>query len=107
MSAKAATLVAVSAVQSADGSRFAYVVCSAYKWLLSPRGTAFPAVRPDAGERLTPHTARWYAAGALGPGVRAAAPPGRDRQAVRRLVRLSCHLPATEADVDRALEALT
>lgn len=89
------TLVAVSAVQSADGAvadleaivgaaevhgsevlvdvtqaagwlpvdagRFAYTVCGAYKWLLSPRGTAFLTVRPDLLEALTPTSAGWYA----------------------------------------------
>jgi len=90
------TLVAVSAVQSADGrvcdlrgladaadhhgaavfldatqacgwlpvdaARFSYVAAGAYKWLLSPRGTAFMAVRPEALDSVVPHTAGWYAA---------------------------------------------
>jgi selenocysteine lyase/cysteine desulfurase len=89
------SLVAVSAVQSADGrvldldalagaaehhgtdvlldvtqaagwlpidaSRFTFVCAGAYKWLLSPRGTALMAVRPEAVERLIAHTAGWYA----------------------------------------------
>lgn len=208
------SLVAVSAVQSADGrvadldalaaaadhhgadvlldatqaagwlplhaGRFAYVCAGAYKWLLSPRGTAFMTVREDAAERLVPHTAGWYAAQApwdtcygsplrlaehakrfdvspawtcwagtapavelvadlgvaavgrydlaladrlraglgLPPGaspIVALAAPGAEqrlaragiRAAVRAgRVRLSCHLPATAEDVDRALEAL-
>ncbi|GAA0280117.1 aminotransferase class V-fold PLP-dependent enzyme [Cryptosporangium japonicum] len=84
-------LVAVSMVQSADGSLVDldalratgvpvlldttqstgwlpldvswvdYVVCGAYKWLLSPRGSAFLIVRPDRLESLTPHAANWYA----------------------------------------------
>ncbi len=88
-------LVAVSAVQSADGcvldlaalaaaadhhgtrvlldatqaagwlplgaGRFDYVVAAAYKWLLSPRGTAFMAIRPDAAAGLRPSLANWYA----------------------------------------------
>ena len=45
-----------------DARHFTYVCGGAYKWLLSPRGTAFLAVRPDAVERLAPHTAGWYAA---------------------------------------------
>jgi selenocysteine lyase/cysteine desulfurase len=209
------SLVAVSAVQSADGrlidldalataaehhgadvyldvtqaagwlpidaTRFTFVCAGAYKWLLSPRGTALMAVRPEAVERVIPHTAGWYAgqdpwssiyggplrlpvtakrfdvspawtcwAGTapslelideLGPaaigaydlalaarlrngldmppsdsaivianhpdaearlraaGIRASVRAGR--------VRLSCHLPATVDDVDRALTALT
>jgi selenocysteine lyase/cysteine desulfurase len=44
-----------------DGSRFHALVCSAYKWLVSPRGTAFMTVRPELLERLTPHAAGWYA----------------------------------------------
>ena len=89
------SLVAVSAVQSADGrlvdldalvsaaehhgadvdldatqaagwlpidaARFTFVCASAYKFLLSPRGTALMAVRPEAVQRVTPHTAGWYA----------------------------------------------
>lgn len=38
-----------------------YVVCGAYKWLLSPRGTAFLAVRPERLEALRPLAAGWYA----------------------------------------------
>jgi selenocysteine lyase/cysteine desulfurase len=89
------TLVAVSAVQSADGrvidldalhaaaeaagtkvlldttqavgwlpvdaSRFAYTACGGYKWLLSPRGTAYFTLRPELAGDLVPHTAGWYA----------------------------------------------
>ncbi len=88
-------LVAVSAVQSADGrvldlgslmaaatshgarvlldttqacgwlpldcAGVDYVVCGAYKWLLSPRGVAFLAVADGRLDALTPHGAGWYA----------------------------------------------
>src|SRR5215217_757511 len=88
-------LVAVSAVQSADGrvadldavvdaaahhgvptfldttqafgwlpldcSRFDYTACATYKWLLSPRGTAFFTIRPEHRDALLPHAAGWYA----------------------------------------------
>lgn len=88
-------LVAVSAVQSADGrvadlegiaeaagrhgvatyldatqavgwlplhaGRFDYVSAGAYKWLLSPRGTAFLTVRPERVDDLPPLAASWYA----------------------------------------------
>ena len=88
-------LVAVSAVQSADGrvadldalataaahhgvrtfvdttqaigwlpidcSRFDYTSCAGYKWLLSPRGTAYLTIRPERREELVPHAAGWYA----------------------------------------------
>lgn len=90
-----ADLVAVSAVQSADGRRadlpaligaareagarvlldttqscgwlpidcsaVDYAVCGGYKWLLSPRGTAFFFVRPDLMGDLRPLSAGWYA----------------------------------------------
>ena len=89
------SLVAVSAVQSADGritdldalraatagtgtpvlldvtqaagwlpvraADFAYTVCGGYKWLLTPRGTAFFTVAPDRADALIVHTAGWYA----------------------------------------------
>ena len=44
-----------------DATRFGAVVCSAYKWLLSPRGTAFMAVGDEWLERIVPHSAGWYA----------------------------------------------
>ena len=86
-----ADLVAVSAVQSADGrlvdldalvargapvlldttqscgwlpldcSAVDYVVCGGYKWLLCPRGTAFLSVRPERMDALRPLSAGWYA----------------------------------------------
>jgi selenocysteine lyase/cysteine desulfurase len=60
------TLTVVDATQACgwlplDASRFDVVVCSAYKWLLSPRGSAFMTVRPEVAERITPHSAGWYA----------------------------------------------
>jgi selenocysteine lyase/cysteine desulfurase len=44
-----------------DATRFAYVTGGAYKWLLSPRGTAFLAVRPELLDDLPPIAAGWYA----------------------------------------------
>jgi selenocysteine lyase/cysteine desulfurase len=41
--------------------RFGAVVCSAYKWLMSPRGTAFMVVGPALQEALVPHSAGWFA----------------------------------------------
>jgi selenocysteine lyase/cysteine desulfurase len=108
----ATALVAVSAVQSADGrvadldaiagaagahgamtlvdatqasgwlplraDRFDFLVAGTYKWLLSPRGTACMAVRPDRLEALAPLAPGWYSAddpwGAIyGPPLRLAA----------------------------------
>jgi selenocysteine lyase/cysteine desulfurase len=44
-----------------DAKRFDFVVAGAYKWLLSPRGTAFLTVRPDLLDRVRPLYAGWYA----------------------------------------------
>jgi selenocysteine lyase/cysteine desulfurase len=44
-----------------DAGRFDYVASSGYKWLLSPRGVSFMAIRPGADEPLRPHLAGWYA----------------------------------------------
>jgi selenocysteine lyase/cysteine desulfurase len=40
---------------------FDVLTCGAYKWLMSPRGTAFMTVRPDRLGMLTPLLAGWYA----------------------------------------------
>lgn len=37
------------------------LVCGAYKWLMSPRGTAFAAIKPDISAQITPINANWYA----------------------------------------------
>jgi selenocysteine lyase/cysteine desulfurase len=44
-----------------DAGRFAYTACGGYKWLLSPRGTAYFTLRPELIDDLIPHTAGWYA----------------------------------------------
>ena len=44
-----------------DAGRFAYTVGGGYKWLLSPRGTAFLTVREEYMDELIPHNANWYA----------------------------------------------
>ena len=41
--------------------RFDFVSCATYKWLLSPRGTAFGVVRPERLAMLRPLYAGWYA----------------------------------------------
>jgi len=41
--------------------KFAYTVCGGYKWLLSPRGTAYFTIRSELLDELVPHTAGWYA----------------------------------------------
>ena len=44
-----------------DCARFDYTACAAYKWLLSPRGTAFFTIAPERRDELIPHAAGWYA----------------------------------------------
>jgi selenocysteine lyase/cysteine desulfurase len=44
-----------------DATRVGAVMCSAYKWLMSPRGTSFMAVDDEWLERIVPHSAGWYA----------------------------------------------
>jgi selenocysteine lyase/cysteine desulfurase len=44
-----------------DADRIDVLACSAYKWLCSPRGTAFMSVTPELHDELTPHAAGWYA----------------------------------------------
>lgn len=45
-----------------DAGSFDALACAAYKWLLSPRGTAFLALSERLAERVVPHQAGWYAA---------------------------------------------
>ena len=42
-------------------SDYDLTVCSAYKWLCQPRGTAYLTIRPELMERLRPINAGWYA----------------------------------------------
>lgn len=44
-----------------DAPLFDFVVAGAYKWLLSPRGTAFMAARPERLDAVRPANANWYA----------------------------------------------
>jgi len=44
-----------------DGHAFDAVLCHAYKWLMSPRGSAFLAVSERLLERIVPGSAGWYA----------------------------------------------
>jgi selenocysteine lyase/cysteine desulfurase len=63
--AEHSALTVVDATQSAgwlplDATRFDAVVVAAYKWLMSPRGTAFMAIRPELLQTVTPHSAGWF-----------------------------------------------
>jgi selenocysteine lyase/cysteine desulfurase len=66
-----------------DASRFDVVACAAYKWLMSPRGTAFMSVRHERLADVIPITAGWYA----GEDVHASyfGPPLRLAESARRL----------------------
>ncbi len=66
-----------------DAGRFDAVVCAAYKWLMSPRGSALLAVSDRLLERAIPHSAGWYA----GEDVHASyfGPPLRLASSARRL----------------------
>ena len=44
-----------------DASLFDLTICSAYKWLCQPRGTAYLTVRPEVTDLITPNNAGWYA----------------------------------------------
>ena len=44
-----------------DAGRCDALVCHAYKWLMSPRGTAFLTVSDRLLEAAVPHSAGWYA----------------------------------------------
>jgi selenocysteine lyase/cysteine desulfurase len=44
-----------------DASLADVVVVSAYKWLMSPRGSAFAYVSPAVRDRIRPIAAGWYA----------------------------------------------
>lgn len=44
-----------------DAARADFVAAAAYKWLMSPRGTAFLTVRPEHLDRLRPLAANWWA----------------------------------------------
>ena len=45
-----------------DGSRVDALAAHSYKWMCSPRGTAFFAVKPEVRERLRPIAANWWSA---------------------------------------------
>ena len=64
--ARTKTLLCVDATQSCgwlstDASEIDFYVCHAYKWLLSPRGSAFMAVRSDRLQSIIPLHAGWWA----------------------------------------------
>jgi selenocysteine lyase/cysteine desulfurase len=66
-----------------EAGRFDAVACAAYKWLMSPRGSAFMTVSDRLLEKVVPHSAGWYA----GEDVHASyfGPPLRLASSARRL----------------------
>jgi selenocysteine lyase/cysteine desulfurase len=66
-----------------DATRFDVVAAHAYKWMLSPRGTAFMAVAPERLDAIVPHAAGWYAG--EDPLVTFFGPPLRLAESARRL----------------------
>ncbi|MFL5894155.1 MAG: aminotransferase class V-fold PLP-dependent enzyme, partial [Thermoleophilaceae bacterium] len=66
-----------------DATRFDAVACAAYKWLMSPRGTAFMYIRRGLLGDVVPVTAGWYG----GADVHASyfGPPLRLAERARRL----------------------
>ena len=46
-----------------DATRFDYLLAVGYKWLISPRGTAWMAVAPERLDALVPAGASWFATG--------------------------------------------
>jgi selenocysteine lyase/cysteine desulfurase len=46
-----------------DATRFDFLVAVGYKWLISPRGTAWMTVAPERLESLVPTAANWFASG--------------------------------------------
>lgn len=44
-----------------EAGRLDAVACTAYKWLMSPRGTALLATTPELAERMVPLVAGWFA----------------------------------------------
>jgi selenocysteine lyase/cysteine desulfurase len=66
-----------------DAELFDFVACAGYKWLMSPRGTAFGVVRPERLSMLRPLYAGWYAG--EDPWTSIYGPPLRLAQDARRL----------------------
>jgi selenocysteine lyase/cysteine desulfurase len=66
-----------------DATRFDVVAAHAYKWMLSPRGTAFMAIRRERLDAVVPHAAGWYAG--EDPHATFFGPPLRLAESARRL----------------------
>jgi selenocysteine lyase/cysteine desulfurase len=97
-----------------DASRFDVVACGAYKWLMSPRGTAFMYVRRERLAEIEPITAGWYGGedvhgSYFGPPLRLAerlADAGVIAATRGGRLRTAWHVYNTDDDVERVLDAL-
>lgn len=64
--ARTRSMLCIDATQSCgwlktDASKIDFYICHTYKWLVSPRGAAFLAVRPDRLQSIVPLHAGWWA----------------------------------------------
>jgi selenocysteine lyase/cysteine desulfurase len=89
---------------------FDVTLCSAYKWLCSPRGTAFLTVRPELLDRFRPLHAGWYAGESVwqsvyGPGMQLAGDARRFDVSPAWLAWVGT-APALEAFADADREAV-
>ncbi len=64
-------------------SRFDFVAAHGYKWLMSPRGTAYMSIRPERLADIVPTNAGWYAG--EDPHATFFGPPLRISESARRL----------------------
>jgi selenocysteine lyase/cysteine desulfurase len=93
-----------------EADRFDFVSCAAYKWLLSPRGTAFGVIRPERLGMLRPLYAGWYAGD--DPWTAIYGPPLRLAEDARRLdispawLNWAGTLPALELLADVGIETI-
>jgi selenocysteine lyase/cysteine desulfurase len=65
-----------------DATHFDFLVAIGYKWLISPRGTAWMTIAPERLDAIVPANANWFASGApydafIGPPLRLTADASR------------------------------
>jgi len=108
-------LTLVDATQAAgwlplEADRFDFLVAAGYKWLLSPRGTAWMTVAPERLDSVLPSTAGWFAGddvyeAYLGPPLRLAADARRLDTSPAWFSWVGC-LPALELLDDVGVDAI-
>ena len=92
-----------------DADRFDFLVAAGYKWLLSPRGTAWMTVAPERLDAIVPAQAGWYAGedvydAYFGPPLRLA--DDARRLDIPRLVLVGRRVPALELLNEIGVEAI-